>query len=139
MLRKEDLDVIHDCTPNHMHYEVNSEILKAGRFSAPVVHIRLNKLAQITLTDPEGIFDALPAAFKGFIFYLNAGGAIIADGAEVAAGADPDPAMEEWCRKNGIARYYKDYKEMLRKDPVIPPSRRKRIMAPSSFSTGTFS
>ena len=39
-------------------------------------------------------------------------------GAEVAAGADPDPAMEEWCRKNGIARYYKDYKEMLRKEDL---------------------
>ncbi|MCI9238269.1 MAG: Gfo/Idh/MocA family oxidoreductase [Dorea sp.] len=39
-------------------------------------------------------------------------------GAEVAAGADPDPGMEEWCRKNGIARYYKDYKEMLRKEDL---------------------
>lgn len=39
-------------------------------------------------------------------------------GAEVAAGADPSPGMEEWCSKNGIAGYYKDYKEMLRKEDL---------------------
>ena len=31
MLAEADIDVIHNCTPNHIHYEVNCEILKAGK------------------------------------------------------------------------------------------------------------
>lgn len=30
MLDKEQLDVVHNCTPNNMHYEINLEILKRG-------------------------------------------------------------------------------------------------------------
>ncbi len=31
MLADGDLDVIHNCTPNHIHYEVNCDILNAGK------------------------------------------------------------------------------------------------------------
>lgn len=37
-------------------------------------------------------------------------------GVEIIAGADPNPEMEGWCRENGIAGYYRDYKEMLQKE-----------------------
>ena len=30
MLKNEKMDVVHNCTPNNLHYEVNCEILKAG-------------------------------------------------------------------------------------------------------------
>lgn len=30
MLEKEDLDVVHNCTPNNFHYEVNTKIIEAG-------------------------------------------------------------------------------------------------------------
>lgn len=31
MLKKVKLDAVHDCTPNHMHYEVNKAVLESGR------------------------------------------------------------------------------------------------------------
>lgn len=31
MLKKVKLDAVHDCTPNHMHFEVNKAILESGR------------------------------------------------------------------------------------------------------------
>ncbi len=31
MLQNDQIDVIHNCTPNHMHFEVNKQILRAGK------------------------------------------------------------------------------------------------------------
>jgi predicted dehydrogenase len=31
MLRNPDIDVIHNCTPNHLHYRINREIIEAGK------------------------------------------------------------------------------------------------------------
>ena len=32
---------------------------------------------------------------------------------EIVAGSDSNLSMREWCEKNGIQKYYSDYKEML--------------------------
>ena len=32
---------------------------------------------------------------------------------EIVAGSDSNLGMREWCEKNGIQKYYSDYKEML--------------------------
>lgn len=31
---------------------------------------------------------------------------------EIVAGSDSNLSMREWCEKNGIQKYYSDYKEM---------------------------
>ena len=31
MLRNSDIQVIHNCTPNHLHFEINKEIILAGK------------------------------------------------------------------------------------------------------------
>ena len=45
MLEKEDIDVVHNCTPSAMHYEINKEVIKSGH------HIYSEK--PLTLTSEE--------------------------------------------------------------------------------------
>jgi predicted dehydrogenase len=31
LLNAPDIDVVHNCTPNHLRYEINKEIIEAGK------------------------------------------------------------------------------------------------------------
>ena len=45
MLEKEDIDVVHNCTPSAMHYQINKDIIKSGK------HVYCEK--PLTLTSEE--------------------------------------------------------------------------------------
>ncbi len=49
MLADSDVDVIHNCTPNHLHYQVNCEILKAGK------HVVSEKPLAVTSTESANL------------------------------------------------------------------------------------
>ena len=44
LLRAEDVDIIHNCTPNHMHWDVNRRIIEAQKIFAGDPHVSITEV-----------------------------------------------------------------------------------------------
>ena len=53
MIAKGELDVVHNCTPSNMHYELNKKILSAG------IHLFCEKPLTLTSTESEELVDLI--------------------------------------------------------------------------------
>ena len=69
MLADESIDVIHNCTPNYMHYAVNCEILKAGKHiisEKPLATTSAESAKLVMLAKETGLVNAVNFNYRYF-------------------------------------------------------------------------
>ena len=62
MLADDTIDVIHNCTPNHMHYEINCQILAAGKHVVSEKPLAINSVESaklVKLAKKAGVVNAV--------------------------------------------------------------------------------
>lgn len=92
MLEKEELDVIHNCTPNSLHYSINKEIIAKGinvYCEKPLANTSEETGELVKLAEEAGVF-----AGVNFNYRQNA---MVREMNERAHRVDEDPA-EDWGR-----------------------------------------
>lgn len=62
MLADSDIDVVHNCTPNHMHYQINCEIMQAGKHvvsEKPLAMTAADSAKLVKLAKKTGLVNAV--------------------------------------------------------------------------------
>jgi predicted dehydrogenase len=62
MLEDKQIDVIHNCTPNHMHFEINKQIIRAGKHvvsEKPLAISSLESAELVRMAQQSGVVNAV--------------------------------------------------------------------------------
>jgi len=82
LLADDDVEVVHNCTPNHLHYEVNTAILEAGKHCVSEKPLAMNtdeSRALVALAAKTGLVNAVDFNYRFYPLVQHAK-AMCADG-----------------------------------------------------------